>query len=547
MNTKLKKLLSALPALILVVVAGITFTSCSESEEQVVAPDNIIRAFGCEPQRPFIPGNTGETCGGVVVDLVFSPLVTYDINGNPVNEVADSITSLDNTKWDIKIKSGWTFTNGEPVTAASFVNAWNYVANTANAMSNQYFFDVVEGFDEVSADDATADLTLSGLKVVSDTEFTVTLTEPSVTFPIRLGYSAFYPLPQAFFDSPETFGEAPISNGPYKVVSWEHDTKIELRPNDTYAGEVKAANQGVDFIIYSGNANDTAFTDIISGNLDALETTKTENYQQHKDDPNVQWIVKESPAFQSFGIPAYLPHFGFDKEGKMRRLAISQSLNRQSYIDKLSYGLGAIPKSFAPDVPAINGTSEIVNVGDTFTYDPENAKKLWAEADKIKPWGANDTFDIFYNGDSGGAEAFDAYANSINEVLGIKSTAIPTPNYKTLMNTMNVNELKGAGRNGWQPDYPSVENYLHPLYTKNADSNYWGYYNPEFDKLIADAAKASTLDKANALYVKAQEILIEDLPVIPTTYGFTKGAFSPKVQNVDYNWKGVPNYKVITK
>lgn len=546
MNSKLKKLLGVLPAFALVFAAA-TLTSCGESKDEAQTSDGIIKAFGCEPQHSLIPGNTGETCGGNIIDLIFSPLVKYDTEGNPINEVADSITSDDNQNWTITLKDGWTFTNGEPVTAKSFVDSWNYTANTANAQGNQYFFDVIQGFDEVSADEATSDLTLSGLNVVSDTEFTVTLNAPSVTFPIRLGYSAFDPLPQSFFDDPDAFGEAPVGNGPYKLTSWEHDTKLEVRPNDDYAGENKAKNNGVDFVVYSGNANDTAFTDVLSGNLDVVETTKTENYQQYKDDQNVQWHVEESPAFQSFGIPGYLPHFAYDDEGKLRREAISKSLNRQSYIDKLSYGLGAIPEGFVPKADAINGASETVNTNGVFTYDEMSAKQLWEEANALNPWGDDESFDIYYNGDSGGAEAFDAYANSINEVLGINSKAVPTPDFKTLLNQMANGELNGAGRSGWQPDYPSVENFLQPLYTANADANYWEYDSPEFDKLIADAAKAETLDAANAIYVQAQELLAKDLPVIPTTFGYNKGAFSPKVQNIAYTWKGVPDYINLTK
>ncbi|MDR2508843.1 MAG: ABC transporter substrate-binding protein [Candidatus Ancillula sp.] len=547
MNSKLKKLLSILPAFVLIAVASVTLASCGESKEEAATSDGIIRAYGCEPQHTLVPGNTGETCGGNVIDLIFSPLVKYNKDGNPVNEVADSITSDDNQTWDIKIKDGWVFTNGEPVTAQSFVDSWNYTANTANAQGNQYFFDVIEGFDEVSADEATADLTLSGLNVVSDTEFTVTLSAPSVTFPIRLGYTAFDPLPKSFFDDPEAFGEAPIGNGPYKLTSWEHDTKLEVRPSDTYAGENKPANNGVDFVVYSGNASDTAFTDVLAGNLDAVETTKTENYQQYKDDQNVQWVVEETPAFQSFGIPAYLPHFAFDDEGKLRRQAISLALNRPSYIEKLNYGLGAVPKGFAPDVEVINGAAEPIENDGVFEYNATKAAELWAEADGINPWGDDESFDIYYNGDSGGQEAFDAYANSINEVLGITSKAVPTPDFKTLLQQCAKGELKGAARAGWQPDYPSVENYLQPLYTTDADSNYWDYSSPEFDQLILDAATAESLDAANALYVKAQEILIKDLPVIPTTYGYNKGAYSPKVQNVAYTWKGAPDYLNMSK
>ena len=85
------------------------------------------------------PGNTTEAGGGKVVDQLFAGLVTYDAKGGIHNEVADSITSSDNaTHYVIKLKSGWKFTDGTPVTAHSFVNAWNYTANSANDFSLQW-------------------------------------------------------------------------------------------------------------------------------------------------------------------------------------------------------------------------------------------------------------------------------------------------------------------------------------------------------------------------------------------------------------------------
>ena len=94
---------------------------------------NIISVYGSEPAHPLFPGAVTEAGGGKVVDQLFAGLVTYDVKGGIHNEVAESITSSDNaTHYVIKIKKGWKFTDGTPVTAHSFVDAWNYTANSAN-------------------------------------------------------------------------------------------------------------------------------------------------------------------------------------------------------------------------------------------------------------------------------------------------------------------------------------------------------------------------------------------------------------------------------
>ena len=86
--------------------------------------NNIVSVNGSEPQNPLIATNTNEVGGGLIIDHIYAGLVYYDADGKPVNDMAESITSTDNINWDIKIKSGWKFTNGEEVTADSFVNAW---------------------------------------------------------------------------------------------------------------------------------------------------------------------------------------------------------------------------------------------------------------------------------------------------------------------------------------------------------------------------------------------------------------------------------------
>ncbi len=47
--------------------------------------------------------------------------------------MAESIESDDATTWTVTLKDGWTFHDGTPVTAQSFVDAWNYTALSTNA------------------------------------------------------------------------------------------------------------------------------------------------------------------------------------------------------------------------------------------------------------------------------------------------------------------------------------------------------------------------------------------------------------------------------
>ena len=75
-----------------------------------------------------------ETCGGNVIDAVFSKLVHYDAEtAKPENDIAESIETTDNQNFTVKLKPGYKFHDGTEVKAKNFVDAWNYAAYGPNA------------------------------------------------------------------------------------------------------------------------------------------------------------------------------------------------------------------------------------------------------------------------------------------------------------------------------------------------------------------------------------------------------------------------------
>lgn len=217
MNTRHITSLVAAGAAIVMLLSGCGSTG-SFSNASSTSGSNIISVYGSEPAHPLFPGAVTEAGGGKVVDQLFAGLVTYDTKGGVHNEVAESITSSDNaTHYVIKIKKGWKFTDGTPVTAHSFVDAWNYTANSANKQGSASFFSTIQGYDDLQKSDVDPSATLSGLKVVDDYTIDVKLSQPDSAFPVKSGSHAYMPLPESAFKDPKKFGENPVGNGPYKL------------------------------------------------------------------------------------------------------------------------------------------------------------------------------------------------------------------------------------------------------------------------------------------------------------------------------------------
>ncbi len=528
-------------------IAALALSACGggdSSTESEGDASRVIVVDGSEPQHPLIPTNTNEVGGGQVLDLLFAGLISYDAEGKSQNEMAESIETEDSQNYTITLKEGKTFTNGDPVTASSFVDAWNYGAAAKNAQLSSYFFESIEGYDEAAAEGSTVE-EMSGLKVVDDLTFTVKLSQPESDFPLRLGYSAFYPMPAEALENPEKFGENPVGNGPYKFDgegAWQHNQQIDLVPNEDYEGPREAQNGGVTFKMYQNDT--TAYQDLISDNLDVLKTIPTSDIQNFKNDLGDRWIEAPYAGNQTIAIPYYLDNWD-GEAGKLRRQAISMAINRDE-ITKVIFNNGRTPaKEFT--APVLDGYSDSLEGSENLEFNPEKAKELWKQAEELEPFDKSKPLTIAYNADKGDHKTWvQAVVNSIKNELGIEVTGKPFASFKEVRTVATEGKLTGAIRAGWQADYPSLANFLGPIYTTGAGSNDARYSNEKFDKAVSEGLSAGSVEEGNQAMNDAQEMLLEDLPAIPLWYQVAQGGWSNNVENVEFGWNGVPLYYAIT-
>ena len=340
------------------------------------ASDGIVRANDTEPQNPLVPSNTNEVGGGRVVDLLFAGLVAYEADGSVKNEVAESIETSDNQSFTVKLKDGWTFSDGTPVTSDSFIKAWNYGALASNTQLSNYFYELIEGYSDEK------DSELSGLKKVDDLTFTIKLTAPASDFKLRLGYSAFYPLPESAYEDMAAFGQKPIGNGPYTLTSWEHDSQIELAANPSYQGVRPAKNKGITFTIYTDY--DSAYNDLLADTLDVLDAIPDSALSSFKDELGERAINQPGAVIQCFAIDVNTEHWKMDDEGRARRAALSRAIDRKQICDTLYYETRTPASDFTS--PVIAGWKDKVTGNEVLQFDEAEAKSLWDKAEAISSY-----------------------------------------------------------------------------------------------------------------------------------------------------------------
>ncbi|WP_433216635.1 peptide ABC transporter substrate-binding protein [Microtetraspora malaysiensis] len=466
----------------------------------------------------LMPANYSEVYGAQVVSALFTPLVTFDIKTNETRlEVAESVESTDNKAWKVRLKPGWTFHNGEPVTSRSFVDAWNFAANKKSAQLNAYVFGDIKGYREVASG---AEETMSGLRVVDDLNFEITLVRPWSQFRQLLGYPAFSPLPSVAYKDPKAFEQRPIGNGPFVMEgAWQHDQQITLRRNDSHAG-TKAKAGEVQFKIYQ--SFDTAYNDLLANNLDVLPAIPTARSTEAKSLLGDRFGESPSGRMEYLGFPVNGEKF----TSPGVRKAISMAIDRDAITKAIFKGTRTPATGFVP--PVVPGAAADA-CGALCVHDAAAAKAAFDAAGGI-PGGS---FTIGYNSDAPeNKEWVEAAARQISKDLGVNVETKAYPKLAVLLGDLSSGKVDTAFRTAWTFYFPSPENYLKPLFTQDAGENFSRYRNDKFEALLRDGAAAKDTEAADAKYAEAERVLLNDMPYVPLWYQGVMAGHSKRVTDV---------------
>jgi len=527
----------AITAAVALIAAGCSSSGGKKGgDTSANSANGSIVTFGGQPENPLVPANTTETNGGMVVDYLWTGLVSYPNNGGaPVKALAASIDTSDSKVYTIKLKPNTKFHDGTIVKAENFVKAWNFDALATNHMANASFFSDIQGFSDVNPSPpagsqkapAPKAKEMSGLKVVDDTTFTVTLNAPFSIFPTKLGYSAFMPLPDAFFSTTsEAFGKKPIGNGPVKFVSWTDNQDIKLTRFDDYTLDDKVKIKDVDVKLYD---KDTAgYDDLVSGSLDMMYQVPNSALAGDKWKSDLGNRAHEAPV-PTTGIISF-PMYDKRFQNTHLRKAVSLAIDRQTIADKIFFGSRKPATSWSnPLTPGDTAGSCTV-----CKFDPAAAKTELATAGGFKG-----DMVFYYNGDASHKEWMEAVANSVKNTLGISARAEAVPTFAVYRQQVQAHQMKGPYRAAWQQDYPDVENWMGPLYVTGGSSNDGQYSNPQVDALYKEATSAANVDAAHAKFAEATKLIDQDVPAMPIYFYSEQWGTSPKIAKAEVNNVGV--------
>lgn len=521
-------------------------TACSNDSSSSTSDDGAggeLRIYASEPA--FLLPSAGDDEPSIyVIRQLYRGLSKYNADtGAPELDLAESIESTDNKLWTIKLKSGYTFDNGEPVNADAFIRAWNYTAYGPNAQNNSYFMSRIAGIDDLASTDPDGDgpkvapepkaKELSGLKKVDDNTFTVELTSPFSGFPAIVGYSGFFPMAEACLKDTKTCNETPIGNGPYKIDgAWQHNVGINLVRSDSWAGAEKGKADKLAYRIFADV--DAGYAAFQSNELDVMYTIPPARYKDAKATYGERMFEKPGDSFTYVGMPLYNENF----KDKRVRQAFSMAIDRQSIIDAVFDG------RYSPATGVVAPTFDGYRA-DACKYckqDVEKAKALLAEAGGWK----GGKLTLWANAGAGHDKWLQAFGDQVKAAFGIDYELKVNLQFPEYLATADAKKFTGPFRLGWGPDYPVMETYLKPLYGTGGSSNNSTYANAQFDELVNQGDGATDLKAAIPFYQQAEDMIVEDLPVIPMWFNKIAAVYGENVDKFVWNTISDADYGQMT-
>ena len=543
----MKKIPKKIISLILsVVFMSALFSGCTTANKigKKAGGEVLTINLGAEP-KTIDPALNAAIDGSNVIVNSFEGLMRLDEKDKPIPGIAKSYeVSKDGLTYTFHLRDNALWSDGKPVTAGDFEYAWKRALNpdTASEYAYQlYYLKNGQGYNEskLPANQKTPGIKPStekdvGVIAKDDKTLVVTLENPTAYFLTLMAFPTYMPVrkdvvekDKAWATKPETY----ICNGAFKMKEWKPKDVLVFVKNNKYwdAGTVKLSQINYK-MLDDQNAYLSAFK---AGQLDMIDNPPQQE---------TPTLIKDGTAkvYPNLATYYYCPNLSAEAnkidpaaakalKDKRVRKALSLAINRKDITDNVAKG-GQIPAtSFVPK-------GVVDEKGNDFDkkeyYKPEGdvalAKKLLAEAGYPNGKGFP-TITLLYNTSQNHQNLAAAVQDMWRKNLGI-NIELKNEEWKVFQTTRREKQFLLA-RHGWSADYNDPMTFL-DLFVTNGGNNDASYSNPEYDKKIMAAKKELDPAKRMVILHQAEDILMDDMAIIPVYYYTTVVALKSYVKGV---------------
>lgn len=456
-----------------------------------------------------------------IVQSLFEGLVGKDPQTlEPVPGVAERWKiSRDGRTYTFYLRKNAKWNNGEDLTAIDFIYSWKRLLDPKTASEYAFQGYYIRGGREFHLGKLKNEKEL-GLQALDPYTLQVKLENPTPYFLSLLYHHSLYPVHQKTVEKYGIRWTKPgnlVSNGAFQLVSWQMNYLISVEKNPHYWDEANVKLKKIKF--YAIEKTETEEKMFLVKRLHATASVPSEKISH--------WEKKENTPLQKHPyLGTYYYWINVNRkplDNPLVRKALSLAIDREKLIRYVVKGGQAPAQSFTP--PGTGGFDPLPRLPKDLSRLNE-AKSLLKQAGF--PGGKKfPKVEILYNTSEGHKKIAEAISQMWSEHLGIK-TSLYNQEWKVFLDTQQ-NKNYSISRAGWIADYNDPFTFLELLTTTNS-GNRAGWSNTEYDELLEKSQKELNPKKRNELFQKAEEILLEELPVIPL-YIYTRlYLLSPQVK-----------------
>lgn len=506
-------------ALLLVLALALTIVACNGTDEPVVtdpqgsgAPTDPATEEPSTPSEPVDPGAASIAVslssepdtldpalnsavdGATLIIHLFSGLAKWetDADGNftivadGAEELVEGVANDDGTvTYTYTLRDGLKWSDGQDVTAENFEYAWKRAASVDLGADYGYMFEVIDGYGEELNVQATDEKTLE-----------VTLANAVPYWDELLAFPTYFPVredvvaDEAWATDPATY----VSNGPYTMSSWDHDSKITLQKNPDWFDADTITMDTIEF--YLSDDSNNMLANFKSGAWQLIDDVPTNEIASLKDEYPDEFFIQGQIGtyYVCWNVNASVLPEGSDLSGVEAeqaqaeiRNAISLLFDRNYIVEDIAQG-GQVPASsfVAMGLTDADDTEFYLNAGPSgdyhgyFNVDPseevmdanysealEILKKYYDFDDATQQFTNFPTLDYLYNTNEA-HKAIGEYLQSALAGVGINMT-MENQEWATFLNTRKEGDYTVA-RNGWVADYNDPITLL-DLWTSGSGNN----------------------------------------------------------------------------
>jgi len=437
-------------------------------------------------------------------------LFRTDKEGKPAPALAESYTvSSDMKTYVFKLKkTSWS--NGVALSAHDFIYSWKSTLNKNFPAPNASLLFPIKNAEKIKEGSLPA--SMLGVYADGDLTLVVELERPVPFFTDLLTIPIYFPLNESVDQAhPDwsTSADHYVCSGPFKMVNWKHKNEIQAVKNEYYWDCDQVKIETLNMVMVDAV---TAFSMQQNGELSWVGAPFSNLPPEALEMLKAKGVLQKDPFLATNWIRTNTNHTPLNNRDFRHSLALS--INRNDITQHVLQGEAAVATGI---VPVSMGIQQKPYFTDN---DEEKAMQLLSSALKQMNLTKETlpqlklTFACTENNE----KVATAIQDNWRKVLGLNVVLEPVES-KIYIDKIGKGDYQLAcGR--WGADFNDPISFLDVFKTRSCGTNNTGWENPDYISAIEETYKYLDFEKRKPGLAKAEQILINDMPVIPV-YHFT--------------------------